>query len=434
MNGKKKLLATLLAGTFLASSLVGCGTKPVNGSSSADNSAPAAGGKSKVVMAVWSGNWADQLKKAEENFNKKHTDIELDIQMQSGDYSDFLGAKVASDDLPDIYIMTPYRQVQAFAKAGRLMDLSDMSFTDKIFATAKGAATYNDKIYGYPANVEYLGVFYNKALFKKAGIDKVPTTPDEFKTACEKLQAAKIQPIAPTFKESWTLKHLYSVLQSTMVQDNMTEWVKTLDSGKGTFKVDGYEQVFDFADIIRQNSGSKFMDADSTSGFNALANGQAAMLFSGEFSQMTVAEMESDRPDIGVFAVPVSKDASKNKLAVDVGIVYGVNAKTKAPDACKEVINFLSDEKDPEGYIAITTEKMGSAPPAMPYENLSKCSSSDDYSAYANSGNIIPWVYQQYTNGFDVISGDIFQAYIAGAKDRDTVLKELDTQYKDFIS
>ena len=51
------------------------------------------------------------------------------------------------------------------------------------------------------------------------------------------------------------------------------------------------------------------MDQDSTSGFNALANGEAAMLLSGEFSLTTVASANPVQ-EIGVFAMPVSSDAS----------------------------------------------------------------------------------------------------------------------------
>lgn len=390
------------------------------------------GTKTKLTMAVWNGNWADKLQKVQDNFNSQNPDIELDIQMQTGDYSDFLGAKVASDDLPDIYILTPYKQVQAFAEAGRLMDLSNEPFVDKVYKNALDASSYDGKVYGYPANFEYLGVFYNKELFKQAGIEKLPETREEFEECCSKLKEAGINPIAPTYKDSWTLKHMFSVLMTTEVQNDIPGFIEKLDSGEGTFDVPGIDEVFAFADILREYSGSNMMDQDSTSGFNALANGQAAMLLSGEFSQATVAAMDNP-PDIGCFAMPVSSDAGKNKLAVDVGIVYVVNSKTENFEACQKVLEYLSNPDDPEGYIAVTTAKMGDAPPAMPYEGGVPCSSSDDYKAYADAGNIVPWVYQQYVNGFDVITGDIFQGYIAGAKDKATVLKELDENYRNFL-
>lgn len=139
---KKKMLAAVLAGTMVMS----LGT----------NLCWADGEKTKVTMTVWNGEWGDQLDRTMESFNSKHDDIELDITMQSGDYSDFLGTAAATNDWPDIYILTPWTQVQDFAEAGRIQDLSGMDFTEKVYPTALEAATYDGKIYGYPANVEIL--------------------------------------------------------------------------------------------------------------------------------------------------------------------------------------------------------------------------------------------------------------------------------------
>ena len=173
MRKSRKIAAAAMAAVMMCT-LWGCGNSgggagtetTAGGGAAADTTAAKAeegsGGKTKLTMAVWNGNWAEKLEKAQNRFNSLNPDIELDIQMQTGDYSDFLGAKVASDDLPDIYILTPYKQVQAFAEAGRLKDLSKEPFVGKVYENALEASTYDGKVYGYPANFEYLGVFYNE--------------------------------------------------------------------------------------------------------------------------------------------------------------------------------------------------------------------------------------------------------------------------------
>lgn len=416
---KKKALAAVLAAAMTLS-LTGAATTVY------------AGEKAKVEMTVWSGEWGDQLDRIMENFNSTHEDVELNITMQSGDYSDFLGTAAATNDWPDIFILTPWAQVQTFAETGRIADLSDMAFVDKVYPTALDAAKYEDKVYAYPANTEYLGVFYNKDMFAEAGIEKAPTTRDEFADACAKLEEAGMKPIAPAWKESWTLKHLFSVLVSNAVQDDMSGFLDSLNSGEGTFDVEGMDDVFACADVIKQYSGSNAMDCDSTSAFNALANGEAAMALTGEFSQNVVGAMDNP-PDIGYFALPVSNDAARNKAAVDVGIVYAVSANTENMDACKQVIDYLSDPDDEDGYFSIVCEKPGSAPPAMEWNGGIANSSSEDYAEYANSGNVIPWVYQQYVNGFDVISGDIFQGYMADAYSRDDAISQLNDAYLQYL-
>ena len=77
--------------------------------------------------------------------------------------------------------------------------------------------------------------------------------------------------------------------------------------------------------------------------------------------------------------------------------------------------------------------ELGDAPPAMPYSGGAPSAAMDDYTAYCDAGNTVPWVYQQYANGFDVTSGDIFQGYMAGAKDQATVIQEMNESYLNFI-
>ena len=288
--------------------------------------------------------------------------------MQTGDYSDWLGASTASNDLPDIYLLTPYAQVQSFAQAGRIMDLSDESFVDKVYPQALDSVTGTDgKVYAYPANYEYLGVFYNKTLFEQAGIESVPTTPDEFKEVCEKLEAAGIKPLGATFKESWTLKHLFSELLTPFVQDDISGFIDSLNSGKGTFDVEGIDQVFDFLDIVKEYAVDNMMDQDSNAGYNALANGEVAMLLTGEFSQTTVAAADPVQ-EIGVFATPVSDDPSQNKLSVDVGICYVINSETEYPDECRRVLEYMSNPDEEGGYMQLVSQDPGDAMPAMPFD------------------------------------------------------------------
>lgn len=82
--------------------------------------------------------------------------------------------------------------------------------------------------------VEMLGIYYNVDLFQEAGIDKVPTTFAELEEACEKLQANNITPFAATYKDSWTLNHLFSCLQGNAVED-ATTWIDEMNSGTGSF-------------------------------------------------------------------------------------------------------------------------------------------------------------------------------------------------------
>ncbi|MGW0764751.1 extracellular solute-binding protein [Streptomyces sp. NPDC002676] len=77
----------------------------------------------------------------------------------------------------DVGLMAEYASLGYIAPLDGTPALKNTSdFNDGPMNTAK----YNGKTYGVPSVTDTLGLLYNKALFKKAGIAKAPTTWDEF--------------------------------------------------------------------------------------------------------------------------------------------------------------------------------------------------------------------------------------------------------------
>ncbi|WP_230406793.1 ABC transporter substrate-binding protein [Blautia liquoris] len=430
---KKKIISLLLMVTMSAT-LFACGS--VDGKSSQNSeksrskeSMSDKSGKTPVKMAVWGSGAAENHKKAAEAFNAAHDNIEFDVEMQTGDYNQFLGAKVASDDLPDLFWLNPYSQVQEFAKNDRIMDLSDQDFIPEIYDFAKEASSYEGKVYAYPLEIEMLGIFYNQDLFEKAGITEVPETFSELKDVCAKLNEKNITPFAATYQESWTLNHLFSCLQGTAVGDYKT-WINDMNEGKGSFKNKNSDREFEFMDLMKENSGSNYMDADSTSGFNAFASGEAAMILTGEFSLLNA---ESIDPNLkaGLFAVPLTDDPQDAKLDVDVGICVVVNKNTKHPDEVKEVLKFLNDPEN--GWGSYTRNTMGSSVAPMDCDSKLSYPYLDDYNQYMRDNQIKPWVYLQLESGANDLIGPAIQGYFSGITDEKQTLADLDTKYSELL-
>lgn len=356
--------------------------------------------KETVKLAVWSSGAADNFQKGADEFNKRQDKINFVVEMQSGDYSQYLGAKVASNDLPDMFFLNPYAQVQQFAATDRIVDLSEEGFATKIYDSVKDACSYDGKIYAYPMAVEMLGVYYNQELFEKAGITEVPKTFSQMKEVCEKLQASGITPFAATYKDAWTLNHLFSCLQGAAVGD-YESWV---------------------AD----------MNADSTSGFNAFASGEAAMIVTGEFSLLNAQSINPDL-QVGLFGVPLTENEEDAKLDVDVGICIAVNQNTPHLDAVREVLNYLSDNTDENGWMHYSADSMGAAPPAMDFTMSTEYQYFEDYKNYMSNNQTKPWVYSQLESGAGDMIGPVIQGYFAGTTDMDTTLDQLDSKFSELL-
>jgi len=77
-----------------------------------------------------------------------------------------------------------------FAANGYIIPLPTDQFpTDQLLKPAVDAATYFNKLYAYPNTSDGGLLYYRKDLLQKAGVSKPPTTWDEMKADCTKVQA-----------------------------------------------------------------------------------------------------------------------------------------------------------------------------------------------------------------------------------------------------
>jgi multiple sugar transport system substrate-binding protein len=112
-----------------------------------------------------------------ESFKKDFPDVDVKM-IPLADKDDHL-AKIATSasggNTPDVFLVN-FREYSQFVESGaiepigpRLEDL-DMDLTD-YYEPPVDAFTYDDELQCMPQNVSSLAVYYNKALFKKAGLD-----------------------------------------------------------------------------------------------------------------------------------------------------------------------------------------------------------------------------------------------------------------------
>lgn len=379
-----------------------------------------------ITLAAWGSGASDNFNKAAAAFNARQDKINFVVEM-AADWETYIGAKIASNDLPDMYFLNPYSDVEQYAANDRLLDLSDQDFVEKIYSSTTDSCTYDGKIYAYPMCMEFLGIFYNIDLFDQAGITEVPQTLDELEAACEKLQAAGITPFAATYMEDWTLNHAFSTLLGAVTPDWDT-LINDLDNGGSFGDVERIGEVFGFFDLMKAYSGNNYMDANSTAGFNALGSGEAAMLFSGEFSLLNLDSINPDL-NVGLMGVPVSNDPADTKVATDVGICVGINPNGEHVAEALEVLQYMADNTDNAGWMDATADDLGAAPPAMDYTMSTDYQYYDDYKALMSEGKAQNWLFLRWASGFN--SGSDIQKYFSGAEDQAQTIASLDQTYQD---
>src|SRR4051794_21067853 len=181
----KRSMGVLWAAGLLAASLAACS------SSSSD------GGKSEgpVKLTFWHGyTEADGkvLDQIVEEFNASQNHVKVSTQIKPWDViDDPLLPALSAKNGPEIVAM-PAERLPVYADKGAFASLKDFyaddgSNTSALNTGAVDMVTVDGTPYGVPTGFVPLALFYNKALFTKAGITSAPATWDEWVADAKKL-------------------------------------------------------------------------------------------------------------------------------------------------------------------------------------------------------------------------------------------------------
>ena len=148
----------------------------------------------KLVEVITSPERTDTLKTLVAGFEKGHPGVHVEItSLAWGSAFEKFATMVSAGDVPDVVEM-PDRWLSLYANSGRLESL------EPYLAKWDGTAGLNDRAlelgryvdktaYMLPYGFYLRALFYNKALFKQAGVDAPPKTLDDFAAAAKKVSA-----------------------------------------------------------------------------------------------------------------------------------------------------------------------------------------------------------------------------------------------------
>lgn len=185
--GKRATALTLVAGLLLAGTATGSAYTP--------RSHVAARQHAAVTITVWQG-WAGDEAKAFHalvaRFNATHAAIHVNT-LDNVDYQKVLTA-ISGGTPPDVAeLFSDY--LGTFANNGVIQPLDRLSTGAGInlsafSARALNAAHYNGKLYGIPYMNDALALYWNKDIFKQAGLDpnRPPQTLSQLATMARKLE------------------------------------------------------------------------------------------------------------------------------------------------------------------------------------------------------------------------------------------------------
>src|SRR4051794_7023978 len=179
---KIKKYAAGLSSLLLVASLAACSGSNTASTTKSDSakSKTASKNESVTLRIAWWGNQprTDYTLKIIDLYEKQHPNVKIESEYASwDDYWKKLAPEAAANNLPDIIQMdTSY--VTQYANNNQLADLEP--FYGKEINTKELSNDYidagklNKHYYGLPTGSNAIGLQYDPALLKKAGIDSIP--------------------------------------------------------------------------------------------------------------------------------------------------------------------------------------------------------------------------------------------------------------------
>lgn len=329
----------------------GCGnseTADSSGNESADG---------KTTLDFWSfwGSGARQevIEEIIDDFNASQDKIEVKYSYQPwGDIWTKSLSSITAGNPPDV-IVQDINSVAQRAEAQQATNLSEYieeGFSDEFYPQLWDTVEYEGDAYAVPFNTDTQVIFYNKTLFKEAGIteEQLPQTWEELETVARKLDVKNGDDFERIgFYPLWNLGADVWALNA----DDGVSWFDKDENVKidTDNKVEALEWILDWQEYYGQDTINR-LEAEFGSGVaDPFISGLVAMRAQNINYYSSLAENAPDDFEFGVIQIP-EKESGSGHWSWGGGFVLEVPYGAKDPEASYEFIKYLSTPEVQEKF------------------------------------------------------------------------------------
>jgi len=288
---------------FLLCLLAACGQDAGN---DAADQAPLV--RTQITALVWAPDWPEEMHRIADAFHRAHPDISVDVQFMIGNsVEENLKPKVATHNLPDLVSVNPNAYSAELAEQGVLTDLGETVAWNNMLESLKPDWTNrHGKRFGISGGVAATLIYYNKEMFKRAGIAAPPTNFEEFLAACAALKKAGFTPMVWTGAFPNTLANgpFSFGFANSVTARHPHDWKQRSAAGSLDLRNDDAVDIFGRMKLIADKGYLQrgYMNTSYDEGIQLFADGKAAMAFQGTWS--SGALMHGKDFSTGVFVPP----------------------------------------------------------------------------------------------------------------------------------
>lgn len=302
--------------------------------------------ENKAAVKIWDQSAAD--------YNSAHKGVKVEFKyLENEAFKAKLPTMLQSEgSRPAAFYSWGGGVMEAQAKAGFLKDIKGETgdLVKTLSPTAVEAFTVGGKLYGLPFDTDAVPIFYNKALFAKAGVKPEDMQSwNGFLAGVKKLKAAGITPIVVGAGEKWPMHFWYSYL---VMRIGGSHALADAKAGKdGGFKnptfVEAGKKLQELAAIQPFQPG--YASTSHAQSAAVFGDGKAAMDLMGSWllgMQGPNSSNGKGQPEsnIGVMPFP-TLPGGKGEIGDTLGGVHAFLVSQTAPAETVDFLKFFSSEK-----------------------------------------------------------------------------------------
>jgi len=308
----------------------------------------------KVTRAGYPEGSTKLFTEFQEEYQKEHPNVSFDmIETDWGTFHDRIGVWIRGKSEPDVY-QTSISEYAAFVEIGAYLPLEDIYDEDLKAVLPEDLLApyrYNGKLYGIPGNAATFSFWYNKEIFKEAGLDpnKPPTNWDELLEYAQQiventdaygigLNLGRIEDMTQLL-----LGNLYYSATNTNFVDS---------TGRALFNSpEGIKAIQFVVDLVNKYKVTQPNPEVYTKGDLRLLfrDGKTAMTFDGPWIMSLLKEVSdfstAETCKFAIAAPPGSPIEGKKAMVSSTSDPWVISANTKYPEIAKEVLRELLTPK-----------------------------------------------------------------------------------------
>ena len=264
-------------------------------------------------------------------FRVEHPDIEVRLTVY--DHERFKPAirLFLMFDAPDVVTWYAGNRMRFFVDRGLFEDVSNVWEAHGLkdaMASSLASMSVDGKQYGVPYTYYQWGIYYRIDIFDQQGIE-LPKTWESFLSACQKLKAAGITPIAIGTKPLWPAAGWFDYLNlrahGLAFHQQLTAGEIPYTDARVRRVFDHWQQLVERGYFINDHADLAWQDA-----LQRVISGQASMMLIGNFA-VPFFEQAGSAEKIGFFPFPTIDPSQPRFEDAPIDTVHiPVNAENKA--------------------------------------------------------------------------------------------------------